>query len=275
MMKQQIESLYQAKPAHYQHADRQLIATYLEALNTGSVRACERQGDNWIVNSWVKMGILCAFRMGKLTRFGWSNRKPFFDKDTLPERHFQLQDQVRIVPGGTSARNGCFIAPTVTIMPPAFINVGAYVDTGSLIDSHALVGSCAQIGKNVHLSAGAMIGGVIEPIGSRPVIVEDDVFIGGNSGIYEGILIKSRAVIASGVIITASTPVFDAVNNRFLTQDNEGAIIIPSGAVVIAGSRRLRSNPHFQVYCPIIVKYRDNKTDKSVRLELDIRELTD
>jgi len=274
-MKQQIETLYQAKPALYRQADRQLISAFLEALNTGSVRACERHGDNWVVNSWVKMGILCAFRMGKLTQFDWGDSKPFFDKDTLPEKLFTLQDQVRIVPGGSSARNGCYIAPTVTIMPPAFVNVGAYVDAGSLIDSHALVGSCAQIGKNVHLSAGAMIGGVIEPIGSRPVIVEDDVFIGGNTGIYEGILIKSRAVIASGVIITASTPVFDAVNNRFLTLDEEGAIIIPNGAVVVAGSRRLRSNPDFQVYCPIIVKYRDNKTDNSIRLELDIRELTD
>ncbi len=274
-MKQQIESLYQVKPAYYQQADRQLIATFLEALNSGSVRACERQGDNWIVNSWVKMGILCAFRMGKLTQYDWSDDKPFFDKDTLPERHFQLQDQVRIVPGGTSARNGCYIAPTVTIMPPAFINIGAYVDTGSLIDSHALVGSCAQIGKNVHLSAGAMIGGVIEPIGSRPVIVEDDVFIGGNTGIYEGILIRSRAVIASGVVVTSATPIFDAVKGDFLPSGEDGPMIIPAGAVVVAGSRRLRSNPDFQVYCPIIIKYRDDKTDNSVRLELDIRELTD
>ncbi|MBM4404253.1 MAG: 2,3,4,5-tetrahydropyridine-2,6-dicarboxylate N-succinyltransferase [Candidatus Cloacimonetes bacterium] len=274
-MKQQIESLFQTKPEQYQPSDRSLISDFLAALNTGSIRACEKPGEDWIVNTWVKMGILCAFRMGKLTQFDWGGKKPFFDKDTLPERQFSLQDQVRIVPGGTSARNGCFLAPNVAVMPPAFINVGAYVDSGSLIDSHALVGSCAQIGRNVHLSAGAMIGGVLEPIGLRPVIVEDDVFIGGNSGIYEGILIRSRAVIASGVVITSSTPVFDAVNGAFLPSGEDTPLIIPPGAVVVSGSRRLRTNPDFQIYCPIIIKYRDAKTDHSVRLERAIRELTD
>ncbi|MDZ4122184.1 MAG: 2,3,4,5-tetrahydropyridine-2,6-dicarboxylate N-succinyltransferase, partial [Candidatus Cloacimonadaceae bacterium] len=174
-----------------------------------------------------------------------------------------------------SARNGCYVARGVTIMPPAFINVGAYIDANSLIDSHALVGSCAQIGKNVHLSAGAMIGGVLEPIGQRPVVIEDDVFVGGNSGIYEGVIVKKRAVIASGTIVTASTPVFDSVNSIFLPKDEGGSQTIPSGAVVVAGSRALKNNPSFQIYCPVIIKYRDEKTDLSVQLERDLREAID
>ncbi|HOH79582.1 MAG TPA: 2,3,4,5-tetrahydropyridine-2,6-dicarboxylate N-succinyltransferase, partial [Candidatus Cloacimonadota bacterium] len=182
---------------------------------------------------------------------------------------------VRIVPGGTSARNGCYIAPGVTIMPPAFVNIGAWVDSGTLVDSHALVGSCAQIGKRVHLSAGAMIGGVLEPIGSRPVIIEDDVFVGGNTGVYEGVIVSSRAVLASGTVITASTPVFDLTRNIFLDPDPEGSYTIPEGAVVVPGSRRARSNPDFQIYCPIIVKYRDASTDAAVMLEDDLRHLFD
>jgi 2,3,4,5-tetrahydropyridine-2-carboxylate N-succinyltransferase len=160
-------------------------------------------------------------------------------------------------------------------MPPAFINIGAYIDTGSMVDSHALVGSCAQIGKNVHLSAGAMIGGVLEPIGSRPVIIEDDAFIGGNTGIYEGIIVGKRAVVASGTIITASTPIFDSTTGTFLPKDDGGSYSIPEAAVVVAGSRKLLAQPDFQVYCPIIIKYRDAKTDVSVALENDLRHLLD
>lgn len=221
------------------------------------------------------MGILIAFRMGVLTEQPWSDRKPFFDKDTIREKQFTINDQIRIVPGGSSARNGCYISKGVTIMPPAFINIGAWIGQGTLVDSHALVGSCAQIGENVHLSAGAMIGGVLEPIGSRPVIVEDNAFIGGNTGIYEGIIIGTKAVIASGTIITASTPVYDSVHKAFLDKDAEGGTTIPEGAVVVPGSRALKAHPGFQVYCPIVIKYRDLRTDSSVALENDLRHLMD
>jgi len=217
------------------------------------------------------MGILLGFRMGELTIYQWSEAKPFFDKDTLPEKQFTLADRIRIVPGGSSARNGCYISAGVTIMPPAYINIGAYVDRGTLIDSHSLVGSCAQIGKNVHLSAGAIIGGVLEPVGMRPVILEDDVFVGGNTGIYEGIIVQNKAVIASGTVITASTPIYDSVREKFLERDSGNSFTIPSKAVVVPGSRRLKSNPDFQIACPIIIKYRDDKTDKAVELEQALR----
>lgn len=274
-MKDQIIALFNHKPMHYSEQDRQLFDDFITCLNDGSIRACEPINDTWIVNEWVKMGILLGFRMGILEEMPWSPHKSFFDKNTLPEKQFRLEDQIRIVPGGSSARNGCYIARGVAIMPPAFINIGAYVDSGSLIDSHALVGSCAQIGKNVHLSAGAMIGGVLEPIGMRPVVVEDNAFVGGNTGIYEGVTIKTRAVIASGTIITSSTPVYDSVNHQYLSKDDEGSVVIPAGAVVVPGSRKLKQNPDFQVYCPIIVKYRDEKTDVSVALEEDLRNLVD
>lgn len=275
MMQAAIIALYTNKPAEYSSADRSLYAEFLDLLDRGKIRACEPTAKGWQVNQWIKMGILTGFRMGVLTALPWSESKPFFDKDTLPEKNFTLEQQIRIVPGGSSARKGAYIAPGVAIMPPSFINVGAWVDSGSLIDSHALVGSCAQIGKNVHLSAGAMIGGVLEPIGSRPVIVEDDVFVGGNTGIYEGIIIQSRAVIASGTIITASTPIYDSVLGEFLQRDLGGSFTIPAGAVVVPGSREMKNNLGFQVYCPIIIKYRDAKTDSSVQLEQDLRAVLD
>jgi 2,3,4,5-tetrahydropyridine-2-carboxylate N-succinyltransferase len=272
-MKDRIIELYTSKPKAYTASDYGLFANFMEGLNSGRIRACEPCDGLWKVNSWVKMGILLGFRMGTLTELPWSEKKNFFDKHTLPERQFILQDQIRIVPGGTSARNGCYLAKGVTIMPPAFVNVGAYVDSGSLIDSHALVGSCAQIGKNVHLSAGAMIGGVLEPVGSRPVVIGDEVFVGGNTGIYEGIIVQNKAVIASGTIITASTPIYDNVKLEFLTKDEGGSFTIPEGAVVVPGSRSIKNNPSFQVYCPIIIKYRDDKTELSVQLEHDLREI--
>lgn len=275
MMQEAIIALYTAKPAQYSTANRDLYEEFLELLDRGQIRACEPSAKGWQVNQWIKMGILIGFRMGILQALPWSDRKAFFDKDTLPEKTFSLEQQIRIVPGGSSARKGAYIAPGVAVMPPSFINVGAWVDSGSLIDSHALVGSCAQIGKNVHLSAGAMIGGVLEPIGSRPVVVEDDVFVGGNTGIYEGIIIQSRAVIASGTIITASTPIYDSVHNEFLQRDLGGSFTIPSGAVLVPGSREMKNNPGFHVYCPIIIKYRDHKTDSSVQLEQDLRAVLD
>lgn len=274
-MKDAIIALYNEKPIAYTREHRALFEAFMAALNEGSVRACEPGNSGWMVNQWIKMGILIGFRMGVLAELPWSDQKVFFDKDTLAEKRFTLQDQIRVVPGGTSARNGCYIAKGVAIMPPAFINVGAYVDSGSLIDSHALVGSCAQIGKNVHLSAGAMIGGVLEPIGSRPVVIEDDVFVGGNTGIYEGIIVQKRAVIASGTIITGSTPIFDSVRGEYLQRDTGASFTIPEGAVVVPGSRAMKNHPGFQVYCPIIIKYRDDKTDGSVQLEQDLRAIID
>lgn len=274
-MKDAIISLYNEKPTEYSVEHKDLFAKFIAMLNAGELRACELIGTDWVVNEWIKMGILIGFRMGKLIELPWSDKKVFYDKDTLTEKIFTAEEQIRIVPGGSSARNGCYIARGVTIMPPAFINVGAFVDSGTMVDSHALVGSCAQIGKNVHLSAGAMIGGVLEPIGSRPVIIEDDVFIGGNTGIYEGIIIKSKAVIASGTIITASTPIFDSVNGCFLDRDQGGSQTVPSGAVVVPGSRRMRNHPDISIACPVIIKYRDAKTDTSVQLEQDLRSILD
>jgi len=274
-MKEKIILLYERKPAKYSRDERNLFNEFMEELNNGHIRSAEKIDELWQVNEWVKMGILIGFRMGLLMEMPWSKTKSFFDKETLPEKTITLSDQIRIVPGGTSIRNGCYIAPGVGIMPPAFINVGAYVDTGTLIDSHALVGSCAQIGKNVHLSAGAMIGGVLEPIGNRPVIIEDNAFVGGNSGLYEGVIVKSRAVIASGSIINASTPVFDAVMGSFLEKEIGMPVTIPSRAVVVPGSRPLKGNSGFSVNCPIIIKYRDEKTDLSVILEQDIRTVID
>lgn len=272
-MEQTITELYQNPPQTYTKEHRYLFTAFIKMLNSGEIRSCEKKNGKWQVNEWVKMGILLGFRMGKLTSYNWSEKKPFFDIDTLPERIFTLKDKIRIVPGGSSVRNGCYLAAGVTIMPPAYINIGAYVDTGTLIDSHSLVGSCAQIGKNVHLSAGAMIGGVLEPVNLRPVIIEDDVFIGGNTGIYEGIIVQSKAVIASGTILTASTPVYDSVNSIFLERDSGGSFTIPEGAVVVPGSRPMKNNPNYQVYCPIIIKYRDAKTERSVELEKALRDI--
>ncbi|MFO7660402.1 MAG: 2,3,4,5-tetrahydropyridine-2,6-dicarboxylate N-succinyltransferase [Candidatus Cloacimonadaceae bacterium] len=274
-MQARITVLYNAKPAKYTREDRILFNEFMEALNHGQIRSATKMGEIWQVNEWVKMGILIGFRMGILTEMMLSKTKSYYDKDTFPEKKFTLSDQVRIVPGGTSLRNGCYLAPGVAVMPPAFVNVGAYVDIGTLIDSHALVGSCAQIGKNVHLSAGAMIGGVLEPIGNRPVIIEDNAFVGGNTGLYEGVIVKSRAVIASGTIITASTPVFDSVMGSFIEKEIGMPVTIPSNAVVVQGSRPLKGNSGFSVNCPIIIKYRDEKTDLSVILEQDIRTVID
>lgn len=274
-MKEQIISLYEQNPKEYASEHTELYNRFLEALNSGSIRACEPTSNGWITNAWVKQGILIGFRMGKLTALPHSSFKDYYDKDTLAEKRFSLEDQVRIVPGGTSARNGSYIAAGVTIMPPAFINIGAWVGSGSMVDSHALVGSCAQIGSRVHLSAGAMIGGVLEPIGSRPVVIEDDAFVGGNTGIYEGIMVSKRAVISSGVIITASTPIFDLTQNRFLEPDPGGSFTIPAGAVVVPGSRKSKMNPDFHIYCPIIIKYRDAKTDQGLKLEDELRHIID
>lgn len=239
-------------------------------LEAGRIRVAEKSDGRWVVNKWIKEEILNGFRLGRLTEMpagGFS----FIDKDTLPVRKFTVEDGVRIVPGGSSVRCGAYLAPSVIVMPPAYINIGAYVDSGSMVDSHALVGSCAQIGKNVHIAAAAQIGGVLEPVGAMPVIIEDNVFIGGNCGVYEGVLVQEGAVLGSGVIINRSTAIYDAVNGGYVRADAEGRLTVPAGAVIVAGSRPVRKGPGagegIQIYTPVIVKYRDGKTDSSVELE--------
>ena len=231
------------------------------------------------MNAWVKRGILVGMRLGVLieshVNIGSLGSLPFVDKDTYPVRRFSVEDGVRIVPGGSSVRDGAYLAPSVVMMPPAYVNVGAYVDRGTMIDSHALVGSCAQIGKGVHLSAASQIGGVLEPIGAMPVIIEDDVMIGGNCGIYEGTIVGKRAVIGTGVILNGSTPVYDLVHDIVLRKSADSPLVIPQGAVVVAGSRKAKGDfaaEHgLAVYTPLIVKYRDEKTDASTALESALR----
>ncbi len=264
-LQNKINQLYEQK--EFTKEDHEIFSIFQERLNCGEIRAAEFDGKDWKVNHWVKRGILVGFKMGKLVKFGTERQQVFIDKDTYPARNFEIEDKVRIVPGGSSVRSGAYIAPNVVMMPPMYVNVGAYIDSGSMIDSHALVGSCGQIGKNVHLSAAAQIGGVLEPIGANPVIIEDDVFIGGNCGVYEGVIVKKRAILAAGTIITNSVPVYDAVNNCYLKRQENLPLIIPENAVVVPGSRPLKSNPEISLYCPVIVKYRDSKSDEVVSLE--------
>ncbi len=270
-----IESLYEMPVEHISGpAVSDALERLRSALNNGEVRAAEMRDGNWRVNAWVKKGILLAFRTGVLRESG-GNGTRFFDKDTMPVKTVSIDDGIRIVPGGSAIRDGTFVARGVVLMPPSYINVGAYVGEGTMIDSHVLIGSCAQIGRRVHLSAGAQIGGVLEPVGSMPVIVEDDVFIGGNCGIYEGTMIKCRGVIAAGVILTGGTPVFDLVNEKVYRKAQDEPLVIPEGAVVVAGNRRIQQrfakDNHISIYTPIIVKYRDAKTDISTVLEDSLR----
>ena len=253
--------------------DRAVFEQFKAALRCGEIRSAERDADgNWHANTWVKQGILLGFRMGKMVEMSKANETfQFFDKDTYPLRPMTLADKVRIVPGGSTIRDGVYVAENVVLMPPCFVNVGAYVDEGTMIDSHALVGSCAQIGKRVHLSAAAQIGGVLEPVGAVPVIIEDDVLVGGNTGVYEGTIVREGAVLASGVILTRSTPVFDLPNERIIKSDGDKPLEIPAGAVVVQGSRAVTqgfgNDNGLSIYAPIIVKYRDEKTDTSTKLE--------
>ncbi|HJV49011.1 MAG TPA: 2,3,4,5-tetrahydropyridine-2,6-dicarboxylate N-succinyltransferase [Geothrix sp.] len=241
----------------------------LVGLETGAIRAAERQEDgSWQANAWVKQAILCGFRRTTIVPMEGPGF-PMFDKTAYPPRHFGLEDAVRLVPGGSSVRRGAHVAKGVVVMPPAYVNVGAFVDEGTMVDSHALVGSCAQIGKRVHLSAAAQIGGVLEPAGARPVIVEDEAFVGGLVGLFEGIVVRKRAVLASGVVITGSTVIYDLVHGRELRQE------VPEGAVVVPGSRPASGDyakAHgLQVSAPCIVKYRDDRTDAATALEQALR----
>jgi 2,3,4,5-tetrahydropyridine-2-carboxylate N-succinyltransferase len=243
------------------------------ALESGAVRAASPDAaslSGWRVNAWVKQGILLGFRLGVLEEFPAASFS-FVDKSTYPVRHFGAGDGVRVVPGGSSVRAGAYVARGVVCMPPMYINAGAYVDEGAMVDSHALVGSCAQIGKRVHLSAAAQIGGVLEPVNANPVVIEDDVLVGGNCGVYEGAIVRQGAVLASGTILTRGTPVFDLVKGEILRADGELPLIIPDNAVVVPGSRAVSKGKGQQwglsLYAPVIVKYRDDKTDLSTALE--------
>lgn len=258
---------------------RAAFAALRAALSAGTVRSAEPDPSTptgWRVNRWVKQGILLGFRVGDLADVSADHgRWPFFDKDTLPLKPLSIDDGVRVVIGGSTIRDGAYLAPGVICMPPMYVNIGAYVGTGTLIDSHALVGSCAQIGERVHVSAAAQIGGVIEPVGALPVVIEDDVLVGGNTGIYEGAIVKARAVIAAGTVLTGSTPVYDLPNGRIITPQDDGPLVIPEGAVVVPGARAVTSGSGAEwglsLATPVIVKYRDSRTDTRTELERWIR----
>ena len=243
----------------------------MAALNAGTVRAAEKKSDGtWRANAWVKRGILLGFRLGRIAQTE-AGPFTFYDKDTFPLRAVGPDDGIRIVPGGSAIRDGCFIGSAVVCMPPMYINVGAYVGDGTMVDSHALVGSCAQIGRRVHLSAAAQIGGVLEPAGALPVIIEDEVLVGGNCGVYEGTIVRERAVLAPGTLLSGGTAVFDLVNDRIYRRQGDQPLEIPPGAVVVPGTRPVTSGAGrtagISLYAPVIVKYRDEKTETSVRLE--------
>jgi 2,3,4,5-tetrahydropyridine-2-carboxylate N-succinyltransferase len=249
---------------------RQTFFAFRDELTQGRIRAAEKINGQWMVNAWVKQGILLGFRLGELVEMGDAGL-PFVDKDTFPARHFSVEDRVRLVPGGSSVRTGAYVSPSVICMPPMFINVGAYVDEGTMVDSHALVGSCAQVGKRVHLSAAAQIGGVLEPINAAPVIIEDDVLVGGNCGVYEGTLVRTKAVLGAGTILTRSTPLYDIVRGQVYRATDEQPLEVPENAVVVPGSRAVKKGQagewNLSLYTPVIVKYRDEKTDRGIELE--------
>ncbi len=271
-LREAIEAISCRDGSQFSAEDRAIFDEFKDELNRGEIRAAERQPDGrWNVNAWVKQGILVGFRMGQLIEMSPSSTLRFFDKDTYPVRPTTVADNVRIVPGGSSIRDGAYVAPGVVCMPPMYVNVGAYVDEGTMIDSHALVGSCAQIGKRVHLSAAAQIGGVLEPIGALPVVIEDDVLVGGGCGVYEGTIVRERAVLAAGTILTGSTPVYDLAREKIYQRTPDAPLEIPAGAVVVPGSRSVRGECGqawgLSLYAPVIVKYRDEKTERAVQLE--------
>jgi 2,3,4,5-tetrahydropyridine-2,6-dicarboxylate N-succinyltransferase len=274
-LQSKIEQLFDSKPATYTEADFSLFYEFKSALNEGIIRSAEPDASSatgWRVNAWVKKGILLGLRMGSIVDMSIDrSRQPYFDKATYPVKPLALSSGVRMVPGGSSIRDGCYVSCGVICMPPMFINAGAYVDSGTMIDSHALVGSCAQIGKNCHISAASQIGGVLEPVGAMPVIIEDDVLVGGNCGIYEGTIVKKRVVLGSGTILNRSTPVYDLVRNQVYRATDETPLVIPEEAVVVAGSRQVTSGKGkewgISLYTPVIVKYRDQKTDTKIQLE--------
>lgn len=270
-----LSTILSHNPAEATAADFAMLTDIWKELREGRLRAANCVDGIWTANLEVKRVILWAFKAGVLSDIGGDGVFSFTDKHTLPVQHFSAASERRIVPGGSTVRDAAYVAPGVIVMPPAYINIGAYVDEHSLVDSHALVGSCAQIGKRVHLSAAVQIGGVLEPIGAVPVIIEDDVMVGGNSGIYEGTIVRRRAVIGTGVILNASTPVYDLVQGRILRKTADAPLEIPENAVVVAGSRPARGEyaaaEGIHIYTPVIVKYRDEKTDAGTALEESLR----
>jgi 2,3,4,5-tetrahydropyridine-2-carboxylate N-succinyltransferase len=275
MLRGEIERLFDEAPAEYTQEHHRVFQRFKDALNDGEIRAAEADPSatiGWRVNAWVKKGILLGFRMGSTVDMSIdASRQPFFDKATYPVRTFTATSGVRIVPGGSSIRDGCYVGKGVTCMPPMYINVGAYVGDETMVDSHALVGSCAQIGRKCHISAASQIGGVLEPIGALPVIIEDEVLVGGNSGVYEGTVVKKRAVLGTGTILNRSTPVYDLVTGAVHRASAEEPLVVPENAVVVAGSRAISRGRgkdwQLSLYTPVIVKYRDAKTDAKVQLE--------
>jgi 2,3,4,5-tetrahydropyridine-2-carboxylate N-succinyltransferase len=271
----EIEALFDALPTAYTREHLTLFSEFKDALNRGDIRAAEPDAASpagWRVNPWVKKGILLGFRMSEVVDMSIdTQRQPFFDKAAFPVQGISLQSGVRIVPGGSSVRDGAHIARGVICMPPMFVNVGAYVGEGTMIDSHALVGSCAQVGKNCHISAAAQIGGVLEPVGALPVIIENDVLVGGNSGIYEGTIVKSRAVLGTGTILNRSIPVYDLVRDEVYSASEDRPLVIPEGAVVVPGSRAVTQASGVKwglsLQAAVIVKYRDGKTGSRIQLE--------
>jgi 2,3,4,5-tetrahydropyridine-2-carboxylate N-succinyltransferase len=276
-LRETIDRLFEAGAAADRQLAREAFLRLREALSDGVARAAEPDATSptgWRVNAWVKRGILLGFRYGFIIDMS-VGRLSFFDKDTLPLAFIDAERGIRLVPGGSSVRAGAYLGHRVVCMPPMYVNIGAYVDDDTMIDSHALVGSCAQVGRRVHVSAAAQIGGVLEPIGVLPVIVEDEVLVGGNCGIYEGAVVKRRAVLGSGVILTGSTPIFDLVRGEILRRTGDQPVVVPEGAVVVPGSRAVTQEPGrswgLSLATPVIVKYRDEKTDARVELEQWIR----
>ena len=275
MLAAEIEALFDSKPETYTEEHFRLFQQFKDALNSGAARAAQPDPTaptGWRVNAWVKKGILLGFRLGALVDMSIDRtRQPWFDKATYPVRQLKVDSGVRIVPGGSSIRDGCYLGKGVTCMPPMYINAGAWVGDGTMIDSHALVGSCAQVGERCHVSAAAQIGGVLEPVGALPVVIEDDVLVGGNCGVYEGTVVKRRAVLGTGTILNRSTPVYDLVRGAVYTADDDKPLVIPEEAVVVAGSRAISSGKGkewgISLYTPVIVKYRDQRTDAKLRLE--------
>jgi 2,3,4,5-tetrahydropyridine-2-carboxylate N-succinyltransferase len=274
-MQAEIEQLFDENPGGATPAHLDLFHSFRQALNLGHIRAAEPDAGTstgWRVNTWVKKGILTGFRLGVIV--DWSidrTRQPWFDKSTWPVKQLDATQGVRIVPGGSSIRDGCFVGRGVTCMPPMFINTGSWVGDGTMIDSHALVGSCAQVGANCHISAASQLGGVLEPVGAMPVIIEDDVLVGGNCGIYEGTVVKRGAVLGTGTILNRSTAVYDLVREKIYLASEDAPLIIPEEAVVVSGSRPIGKGPGkdwgLSLYTPVIVKYRDEKTGAKIQLE--------
>jgi 2,3,4,5-tetrahydropyridine-2,6-dicarboxylate N-succinyltransferase len=283
MLESEIKELAAAGAEADRRTARVVFGKLREALSAGEVRAAEPDASSpigWRVNTWVKQGILLGFRFGDVVDMSLTHVErvwQFFDKDTLPVRKFRAgaQSGIRIVPGGSTIRDGAYLARGVICMPPMYVNIGAWVGEGTMIDSHALVGSCAQVGARVHISAAAQVGGVIEPVGALPVIIEDDVLVGGNTGIYEGAIVKARAVIAAGTVVTGSTPVYDLVRGEVIRPTADCPLIIPEGAVVVPGARSVTAGKGVEwglsLATPVIVKYRDSRTDTRTELEAWIR----